>query len=243
MAHGTPDWGVTAGRVTVYQLTDLAELAARLGSPVTFDRRGDVILIEDFEDGVSKLNVSSPGTGGRVQTSALRARNGRYSCHLVCGSAVATRAAVNVHLPFAVLSHFGFEVSFAKETIIDSWEVLVQVRDGTNLTNYHITWTEATTTLAYTNAAGLAVTIATNVDFTDFDRIFHTLKLVVDGPNGEYERLILNNRSFSLANVGAQVSASATLPQLVFEFAAVGRAAVNDEMYVGHLIVTQNQPA
>ncbi len=243
MAHGTPDWGVTAGAVTTYQLTDLAELAVRLGSPVTFDRRGDVLFLDDFEAGIDKFSAGSPGIGGRVETSVLRARNGRYSCHLVCGSDIATGAWVGVELPFAVLSHFGFEVSFAKETIIAYWEVLVQVYDGTNLTNYRVSWTEATTTLAYRDAAGLAVTIATNVDFTDFSDIFHVLKLVIDGPNSEYERLILNNRAFSLNNVPAQVSASATLPQLLFQFTVYGRATVNDEIYVGHFVVTQNEPA
>jgi len=54
VAHGTPDWGVTAGARTVYQMTDLGELAVRLGSIVTHDRRGDVIFLEDFEEGMGR---------------------------------------------------------------------------------------------------------------------------------------------------------------------------------------------
>ncbi len=49
MAHGQADFGMYAAKETVGSLSDMGELAARLGSIVTLDRRGDVILLEDFE--------------------------------------------------------------------------------------------------------------------------------------------------------------------------------------------------
>ena len=88
MAHGTPDWGVTAGAVTTYQVTDLGELAVRLGSPISHDRRGDVIWWDDFECTLNKWQTVANGAGSSVALSDARARNGRYSALLISGSAV-----------------------------------------------------------------------------------------------------------------------------------------------------------
>ena len=52
MTHGVQDFGASSGQNSTYGLTDLGELAVRLGSPVSFDRRGDVVMMETFEDGL-----------------------------------------------------------------------------------------------------------------------------------------------------------------------------------------------
>jgi len=63
MAHGTPDWGVTASKKTIYSLHDMGELAVRLGSIVSFDRRGDVIFSDSFQNGLGKVYASGVGAG------------------------------------------------------------------------------------------------------------------------------------------------------------------------------------
>ena len=51
MAHGAPDWFGTTPQGMVHRVADLAELAARLGSPDVFDRRGNVLFMDSFENG------------------------------------------------------------------------------------------------------------------------------------------------------------------------------------------------
>ena len=62
MAHGHPDYGGAAPLATVYTLQDLAELAARLGSIDVFDRRGNVLLLDDFESGIKKWLFGGTGS-------------------------------------------------------------------------------------------------------------------------------------------------------------------------------------
>ena len=63
-----------------------AELAARLGSPDTFDRRGDVLWMDDFESGL-KWRTSLLGTGSLIDLTATMAASGGKCCRLVTGSA------------------------------------------------------------------------------------------------------------------------------------------------------------
>ncbi|GAH83946.1 unnamed protein product, partial [marine sediment metagenome] len=50
MPRGQPDFGMYASASTIGSVSDLAELAVRLGSINIFDRRGKVIDFDDFED-------------------------------------------------------------------------------------------------------------------------------------------------------------------------------------------------
>ncbi|GAI06639.1 unnamed protein product, partial [marine sediment metagenome] len=43
MIHGHADYGAGAPGKTIYSMLDVGELAARLGSPVTSDRAGNVM--------------------------------------------------------------------------------------------------------------------------------------------------------------------------------------------------------
>lgn len=61
MPRGMPDWGEYSPQEVVSKLLDNAELAARLGSPVLFDRRGTVIFMDDFNCGVNHWDTVTKG--------------------------------------------------------------------------------------------------------------------------------------------------------------------------------------
>ena len=64
----------------------LAELAARLGSPTTYERRGALIFADIFDSGLSKWNTDTSGAGASVALTALYASVGKYSAMLTAGS-------------------------------------------------------------------------------------------------------------------------------------------------------------
>ena len=63
MARSGPDWGLRGGKATVFPLTDMAELAARLRSIDVYDRAGDVIALDDFQSGIDQWEHSGSGSG------------------------------------------------------------------------------------------------------------------------------------------------------------------------------------
>ncbi len=243
MAHGTPDWGVTAGRVTTYQLTDLGELAARLGSPITFDRRGDVIWWDDFECGFSHWLTTPSGAGATAALSTARARNGRTSALLVAGSD-ANHSEQMVHRQAVpTLSRLGSEFSFSLDTNDHTINLIVRTQDGTTQATYSVRWDGVLNVLQYQDSGAALVTFATNIILPEDETLFNTFKLVVDASTGQYVRFLLNESSYSLSGIGGRVDPVAAAPMEEVFIVNTGLAGFNAAAYIDDVILTQNEPA
>ena len=243
MAHGTPDWGVTAGGVTVYQMNDLAEAVARLGSMVTFDRRGDIVWGDDFERSLNKWTTGATGTGASVALSTARARNGRYSVLLTGGSTGLGFAAIAHRQGFPVSSRMGVEFSFARTADFNRWDLPYSLYDGVNLAQFTLRYRLATPTLSLLDGDGVEQTIAADLTIRNATDQFNTVKLVVDVPNRRYQRVLFNNRAFDISAHSGQLSADATGPSLEVDIFLYPDAGQNDSMAVDDVILTQNEPA
>ena len=242
MPRDLPDWGALSSQATVYEITDLGELAVRLGSIVTFDRRGDVTFLDSFNDGMIHWTLNPNGAGADAGLSMLRSRNGRFSALLTAGSdGLGSMGIVHI-MPFAVLSGLGVEFSFNIPSTITELRLAVALYDGSNLTRYLIRWEVATLVLEYLDSGGSWVTFATGVDFHPSASLFHTWKLVFDATDSEYARLIYGPNAAVLNDIAAEVSASAELPRIETEITVYGAAAANDQIYIDDVIQTQNEP-
>lgn len=243
MTHGTPDWGVTAGAVTVHKLTDLGELAVRLGSIVTHDRRGDVIFLDNFEDGLGKWDTGSDGGGDSVALSSARARSGRLSALLTSGSGVGGYAQIfrGVNLP--VLSGLGVELSFSVPVALETLVLQLHVLDGSRRYRFEVTYDDANNRLDRLHVGGGLTTVASGLVLAGWGRMFHTLKLVGNTLNGKYGRLILNDETYDLEGAVAYNGTDYGAPRLELTVTARGRDGYNDAVHIDDVIITQNEPA
>jgi hypothetical protein len=242
MPGETPDYGRLSSQATVFPTTDLGELAARLGSPITHDRAGDVIWWDDMEWGSAKWTETLGGTAADAAISTARARNGRSSYLLTAGSDGNRNAQISHILPVPVLSGLGFELSFSLAGVTDTVRLLLQVFDGTNLRNFIVQWRDTDNDLQRWTDPGAFVTFGTGVNLRVEPTLFHTAKLVVDAVGGDYERFILDDRSYNIAGAIAPSGADATLPNLLVAVNHIGRATFNDQIYVDDVIITINEP-
>lgn len=242
MAHGTPDWGQTAGAVTVYQLSDMAELAARLGSPITHDRRGDVMWWDDFEWSLNKWQATVSGTGAAAAISTARARNGRCSVLLTAGSDGGFLSEIAHLLPFPALSNLGAEFSFSLGSVISDLTLEQTIRDGAASVAYGVRWNDVTNMLQYFSSAGAWTDLAATPQYSSGPSLFHVMKVVVDAVARKYVRLIVDDVAISMAGLGAEVSVSAFAPLWTVEITNNGRAGSNDTVYIDDVILTQNEP-
>jgi len=243
MAHGTPDYGVTSGGSTVYQLTDVGELAARLGSPITHDRRGDVIWWEDFECGPSRWSLTPVGVNSSVALSTSRARNGRSSMQLRPGDAINDSAEILHNHLFPVLSRIGFEASFSNGDTNMDLEFRLTLFDGVNVRRYWINVRPALG-IQYRNAAGAYVTVATfPLTLSGHATLFNTVKLVADAVNGRYHRLIFNETTYDLSAFTPETAASAQSPILRLQVVETTLAVTPTGAFIDDIILTQNEPA
>ena len=82
MVHTLPPWTSKYRLVKIFANVDVAELVVRLGSPVSFDRRGNVVLIDDFAASVIKWSYPGYGTGNGHELSTAWAKSGSQSLKL-----------------------------------------------------------------------------------------------------------------------------------------------------------------
>lgn len=243
MPHGGPDWGTLGPLGTVYTIEDMAELAARLGSIDTFDRRGNVIFMEDFQGSLAKVYHDTLGVGASVSISNERARFGNFSCKLVTGNLENDWAEVGAIMAYPALSQMGFEISWDVPTLTDlnTIDFYLYLYDGATAWYASVYWDRATKTWYYHDETAWRPLSPTAACYAD-DVHFNFLKLVVDFVNKKYVRLTHNSRTYDLTDKALDfLAAPAESPRMLVSVKSWTAVDDNCKAYVGHMIVTQNE--
>lgn len=243
MAHGQPDFGLYAAKATVSGLADIGELAARLGSIATFDRRGDIVWFDDFEGDVDKWYQDLEGTDAAIVVSPDAARNGSFSAKLTTGDEIDDFAMVLHYLPYPVTSRVGFEISFTTEDNLSELIFSQRLYDGDYEHYARLRYLPATDVLQYLDSGAVWRDLATSLDLYDATYIFHTIKLVIDLDTHKYIRAILDDVEYDMSALNYRHTADPdTTPH--WEQIADMITGVNDNVsnYVDDAVVTQNEP-
>jgi len=242
MAHGAPDWGAFKPGTTVYSLSDMAELAARLGSPVTFDRRGEVMWMDDFEGSVNKWVDSLDGVGSAAELSDDHVYNGAKSLKITTGAAVGSETQVTRGVgPHILTTQLGAEVSFMihRHTRFDL--VMQALRSGIT-TSTGVRYDPTLEKLQLITTEGAWTDLITDFVLSDQD-VWHTIKLVSDlTGDGHYVRLILNERTPAIAHIPPGKGESITEDYLLIWMTVKNQLITSHSMYFGDFILTQNEP-
>ena len=242
MPRDLPDWGALSAQQTIHEISDLGELAARLGSVVTFDRRGDVMWIDEFECGFAKWSTVAGGTGASIAESDDRARNGGTSIKFTSRSDGAGTVEMNHSEPFPALSRLGLEVSISMASVIDSLEVSFTLFDGDKQTQFSVWWEEATEKLWYPDVDGNTVTLETGIKLLRSASIFHTFKLVLNGNDNTYERIIVDAHEYRIDGIAGYAIGASNSVYVRARVRLWGRSGENDVLYADDVIITQNEP-
>lgn len=242
MAHGHPDHGPSASVSTVYSLQDLGELAVRLGSPVSFDRRGNVVWFDDFESGIQKWYQYHLGTGSGVEISAEAARNGAFSAKLTTGNLVTQYAQIAHYGPYPVVSKIGLEASFAYDDDLQYLEFAISNNDGSYSHFAALRYYPASDKLQYWGSDDDWHDLATGLDLIDEIYAFHTIKLVIDPSTQKYVRAILNDVEYDMSALSYGYLPEVLTPYAMQRITACTGVNDNISAYIDDVIVTQNEP-
>ena len=243
MPHGTPDWGLIGPKETVYGLDDLAEQAVRLGSHHLWDRRGDVILLDSFENGLGNWATWCFGLNSLVTLMCGHAAHGAYS--------VLTRSGVGAGSGWVYLywyhgqprfSRMGLEFAFSMADYMTYWEWEIFWYTGVQRMYARIRWDLASDLLECRDSTPAWRTFGTGVCHWNGDFPVHVGKMVADFAASRYVRFILNETTYPLVGIGLDVGPDPSPPYMEVR---ISMAASEDEIvsgYVDNVVVTQNEP-
>lgn len=238
---GLPDYSIAkpVGQVPVgpvYTSSDVGELAARLGSPVTHDRRGNVLWFDDFEGLLNKWDTIA-GAGGSVSLSTTECRMGTQSCKIVTGAAAGSQIRASVAYPSQ--SKLGFEIAFrAMSPHVIGFRSIVYT--GQQQQKFYIQLDIDEGTLEFYQEGFIWTNFASGLP-TDFSNCFYIAKLVIDPVTGKYTRFVLNYQEYDLSSYISVAQDNLEPPRLVCHYIADSPGFCATD-YVDGAIITGNEP-
>lgn len=243
MTHDSPDWATANASGNVYPVQDMGELAARLGSIVTHDRRGDVFFLDDFEAGLGKWSPTLSGTGALAELTITRSRSGMFAAHLLAGSDASESAGISHYAPLPSAQKLGAALGVAILSPVLYVNLDFYVYEGVNSDRYHMRYLPGTTTLQVLNSGGTYTDVTASLNLQQTATLFHSFKLVLDPATGYYERAIVNATEYDLTGIQAD-SSPRSAPDSVRLYAWIQDQSGNaGDVYVDDVVLTHNEPA
>jgi len=242
MPRGAPDYSNVRVDNPVHRLTDLAELAARLGSASVFERAGDVIRIETFENGMQMWGSATYGAGAAVEISSYRALNSAFSLKMTCGSDDVMGAKATYQVPYLHLSKFGLEYAFTFDPSLKYHYFDLLIRDGTTRYTYSILFFIQDGKIGVKHSDNTRYTFVTDLNLETDAFLFHHGKLVVDAENKEYVRFLYDNQSFDLSEYAPYETEDTDPPYLEVSVEVRANNDTKPVSYIDTVLITRNEP-
>lgn len=242
MTHGARDWSNIGPDEVVYGLNDMAELAARLGSPITHSREGNVIFVETFEAGLQPWNPTEEGAGTEIRISNENYRSSGYSCRMITGTGAGAHAVIYRRFPYPVILTYGLEFSVLLNGIYDELVATLEYNDGEVRHTFSIRYVRADEEIQIYNEAGAWVTVEEGVQLLSGYGLFHTFKLVVDLRTLAFCRLLVNHDVTDLGDYFAFDEENVQSPHILVSLDFITGEGYAPYCYVDDIILTQNEP-
>ena len=213
-----------------------AELAVRLGSANTLDRRGETILKDDFE-GCFDWNLENGGAVGNLSLSTERAVTGKRCLKFTMPAANCSLGIVK-QFPFVSLGRFGLEARIWVE-LGSTFTLSLWVYDGTNVYIGELIYDSIFLKFQVHEPSGI-VDIKTGVTLQPGS--FHYFKVVIDPVTKTYVRAIIDGIFLKIENYKLYTYGSVLNKQGIYKLVIGGYSGSPKKYYADNIIVTGNEP-
>ena len=242
MARGAPDYSNVTGGPPLSGFYDQGEIAARLGSPVVYDKSGILVWYTDFENGLQGSDFGVDHEDSKGGLTAGRAFHGSFSCMFD------PRGVADSYVEWGRVIHFieegriGVEMSLSIDDNPEAVRLTMFYYDEdrvlTGLVHYQTdggVWKIPTKDDGWVN-------VLEEVELQPGPSAWHPIKLVIDTKKKTYVRLLAARHVVELTKYGLIDNPSGALGQLEFRVDTYGNAARHAPAYIDGVIVTQNEP-
>jgi hypothetical protein len=241
MPHGLPDFGTTTPKETIFGQVDIGELAVRLGSIVSYDRRGDVFYLENFTNGINQWTFTQAGGSGAISLSNERFLYSGISAKITVGVGAGSWSYISRDFPLPVYSRIGMELALAFDNEITVIELGMRVFDGATEHEYRVQYWTNTFDLKLL-VGGVWTTIANAPCYYTDETQFHHIKLVGDFKTDSHVRLLFNENGYDISSYAITMSPSVSLQTARYEIYLYSDDALTRYAWLDHIILTQNEP-
>ena len=242
MVHGTTDWGDRNPKKITYTLSDMAELAVRMGSFVNYDRRGEITWLNGFDQGGRDYQVTGTGVGNEVYLTCDQALNGGLCLVLKTGIAAGNVSEIDKYLRVPELGGIGIEATFSPDTKTQSFYIWVTLYDGAIKWDFTWMYDHVAGTLHIWDKTLGNIIVGTPGILRDLFSNYHNFKVRFNTLTNKYMRASIDSMDYELSSYDARVTADATTPNMWVSWYATGIGGGSSEVRLDNVIVTQSEP-
>jgi len=242
MAHGHPDWGVQAPTSKIYSMLDLGEVVVRLGAVGSVDRLGNVLVEDDFRNGIARVTLAHAGVGGDGGIAQFPCRFGGHSVWLETGTGANPTSHVDLVCAYVTASRLGFEVYVAVDDEVMAITLAPTIVGNGLAIVAGVRINPVTSVLGIWAGGGVYTSVATDAKVRDDAQTFNVIKVVIDAVTGQYIRIRVNDKTYDVSAYTAPSTAWGLATWLQMRVYLDGALATSGTGYVDGLIVTENEP-
>ena len=225
-----------------HSLEDLSELAARLGSPVTYDRRGEVVWMDQFNTGMSRWKDGSYDADDKAELTADYPYQGNYAVKLITGGAAVRMAEIHRYLSPPHVNKWGLEVAVNFWTDFNSFAIELRRIHG------ELAYSAS---LRINNVDGKIQVYDGDNELYELDDLplswgghghYHVLKIVADFSTNYRVRALFDQNEYDITTLAIKPVGTdeAYYNDVMISF--IGREGETDYCIIGQVIVTANEP-
>ena len=218
-----------------------AELAARLGSINTFERRGQTVWMDDFEAATAKWLTYGSGSGHSEYLSNEQARIGNTSFKLTTGNAIGNVSYIEKTFPLPRSTKVGVEYSFDFYADLKYIQLTITLYDGVNSYYVDVRYDDDTQKLQYRTGLTSWGDAATGLELYNGTPTWHTLKVVFDIETKKYIRLLLDDVEYDLSGKTLYSGANSAAKNMLVRISITTNTNANNYAYIDTVIITQNE--
>ena len=237
-----PDWYYFLPYSKRHILQDMGELAVRLGSTVSFDRRGIVMDMDDFETGLSKWGYDGYASDSAQKVVVTHVYRGGYAIQLNSGKLADPIYIINKAFPNISAKKSGAEIAFRPSSGGYYQIIRLQHSDGSALSQASIKLDMVAKEIYYLNSGGNYASFGTIPDLGAMTTIWNVIKLVADFENETYYRVILNGTTYDLSSYALYQTSPSANPYVQFLYGVYGDGVTQSVMLVDAFIYTIEEP-
>jgi hypothetical protein len=228
----SPDYSKYLPNSTRFSLDDMGELAVRLGSHIIYDRRGEVVFIDDFSKGLLEYHKVISGLNSKVILSPSNLSRSGFSASLYPGTTLAKQAILSTTLGMFLSSRFGIEVKFSLPEGFDNFRFGMTIIKNSKYYQSSLYCTASQGKISILNSAGALTNIDSGYSFGADEIQYYTAKFVIDTSRDQYD----------LSSYSIKSGAAANNPYINFNFGVIGDGSIGMFANVSHVIITANEP-
>ncbi len=222
----------------------LAELAVRNNSIDIFDRRGEVIFIDDFSGNMNKYIIAGSAGYSAIQATTKTDKSD-VNLKLITPAVISNYITVSKYLPYFALSNFSAEFDIAiPSNTLGQYTVYLHIYSGAISLSGGVRYDASTGKIQY--YTGSLILGASWVDLSTSIVLntnpFHIMKVVTDPIKGNYRRVIVDKYIHDIPTAKLYTGASLTDANLNGVFSVINTDGTSLTCYLDHCIIKQNEP-